>query len=251
MTKKIVVEKNGYLFNEKSKKLEAYELIKAEFCLNPETPTRYFCKLGGVETAVDSLNLRVYESLADFERGNSFPPRDPFLYRVTFFQIFPTMKGIDRVWAFRDGDACCIDISDISLTFDISDYGVRTTSGEKFYETRQDVYKYNDYIVKDADGNERTIVSPSTKLQLTDKQKELVESFKSIVEDMGKENLHLIYDTEYSILRVLNKTNIRDWCFDYNDSCDEYINVRDLAVDTDVTASYLGTDESIFASFNE
>ena len=231
----------GDYFNEKTEKLEKYELIKAEFTLAEDELIRYYCKLGGAETVIESNDLVVYRFEECFKSGDRWP-------LVKMSDICNPTRGKD--WAFRNGKAEQVDMTTVGLTLD--SFGVRVTSGEMFYASPTDVYKYNDYIVKEADGSERKVVSISSKMALNDKQKALLGEFESVMEKMHKANLDLVYDTESYTLAVFNKENANESYCDYESHEDAgFIPVDEFKVDIRSRCFYYGYDDSYQIKFKE
>lgn len=239
--KRIATLNEGYYFNEKTEKLEKYELIKAEFTLAEDELIRYYCKLGGAETVIESNDLVVYECEGCFKGGDRWP-------LIEMSGLRNPIKG--QNWAFRNGKAEQVDMTTVGFTLDSR--GIRVTSGEKFYASPTDVYKYNDYIVKEADGSERKVVSIASKMALNDKQKELVEELKQITEKMRKENLSLYFDTENNYLAVFNHENAEEYLCDYESHEDcGFVAVDDFAVPIQTHCSYYSYDDSYQIKFKE
>ena len=133
--KQIVTAKEGFYFNEETKKLEAYELIKAEFCLKVDEPTYYHCKLGGVDKVLKADHLVIFEDENCFKKGCAIPHSNPVPERI-FFRVLPTGSGY-KTWAFVDGIAKQIDASTIGLTYDGTNVSI--SSGEKYYSSKEEV----------------------------------------------------------------------------------------------------------------
>ena len=247
--KQIVKANEGYLFNETSKKLEKYELIKIEFTLDDDTPTRYFCKLGGVATMIEDNRLPLFHNEDEFKRGNSIPSKDA----IDNYQLrrILSVHGADLTWAFEDGMAIEVDAKTIGLTY--QDGKTFISSGRKYYASKDEVFKYNDYIVKEADGTERVVVSPATKMALNDVQKSLVEKFKSLVGEMRKVDMDFIYDASYGKVEIINLTNIKSKSFEIDycnrDEADGNIDVSEFTIDAGISCSYTNDDDCIFAKF--
>jgi hypothetical protein len=239
--KRIATLNEGYYFNEKTEKLEKYELIKAEFTLTEDELIRYYCKLGGTETVIDSNDLVVYRSEECFKSGDRCP-----LVKMSDIHI-PTKKSD---WAFRNGKAEQVDMTTVGFTLD--NHGVRVASGEKFYATPTDVYKHNDYIVKEADGSERKVVSIASKMALNDKQKALLGEFEELISKMKEANLDLVYDTEECSLAVFNYENAVEKANSYDSYEDDgYTAVDDFAVFVKGRCDYYGYDDSYQIKFKE
>lgn len=243
--KQIVKASEGYLFNETSKKLEKYELIKIEFTLDDNTPTRYFCKLGGIETMIETDNLLLFNDEDMFKRGLFAPSKDA-IDKYQLNRILPT-HGVGLTWAFEDGMAIEVDAKTIGLTY--QDYKTFISSGRKYYASKDEVFQYNDYIVKESDGTERVVVSPATKMALSDAQNELVDKFNALVVEMRQAHLDFIYDSSYGKVKVVNLTHAKSMNVDYYDHDNGGIPVDDFLVDTNIGCSYTNDDDAVIIEF--
>lgn len=243
--KQIVKANDGYLFNETSKKLEKYELIKIEFTPDDDTPTRYFCKLGGIETMIETDNLLLFNDEDMFKRGLFVPSKDA-IDKYQLCRILP-VHDAGLTWAFEDGMAVEVDAKTIGLTY--QDNKTFISSGRKYYASKDEIFKYNDYIVKEADGTERVVVSPATKMALTDEHKSLLDKFNALVDEMRKADLTFVYDEPYGRIKVANLANVKSFDIDYSDGTDGRIVVDDFLVNTAICCSYTTDDYGVVVSF--
>lgn len=243
--KQIVKASEGYLFNETSKKLEKYELIKIEYTLDDDTPTRYFCKLGGVATMIEDNRLPLFHNEDEFKRGNSIPSRDA-IDKYQLHRILPT-HGAGLTWAFENGMAIEVDAKTIGLTY--QDDKTFISSGRRYYGNKEEVFMYNDYIVKEADGTERVVVSPATKMALSDEHKLLVDKFNALVVEMRQAHLDFIYDSSYGKVKVVNLTHAKSMGVDYYDHDYDGVPVDDFLVDTNISCSYTNDEDTVIIEF--
>lgn len=243
--KQIVKASEGYLFNETSKKLEKYELIKIEYTLDDDTPTRYFCKLGGVATMIEDNRLPLFHNEDEFKRGNSIPSKDA-IDKYQLHRILPT-HGSGLTWAFEDGMAIEVDAKTIGLTY--QDDKTFISSGRRYYSNKEEVFMYNDYIVKEADGTERVVVSPATKMALSDEHKLLVDKFNALVVEMRQAHLDFIYDSSYGKVKVVNLTHAKSMNVDYYDADYDGVPVDDFLVDTNISCSYTNDEDTVIIEF--
>jgi hypothetical protein len=240
--KHIVTAKEGFYFNEETKKLESYELVKVEFTLAEDSPTYYHCKLGGVDKIIETDHLVLFENEVAFECGN-FIRSTEARYLPAIGRALPWNNGL--TWAFVDGMAKQVDATTIGLTYE--DYTVRVTSGEKYYSCKSEVYKWHDYVVKEANGSERTVVSPATLIGLTDEHKKLVSEWEGLAKKMVEAGLEFLYCAESGLIKVFHRNKNADIEVDYTDlSMDGFTSCHDVAYRTDVGAIYLGCDDDIW-----
>jgi hypothetical protein len=240
--KHIVTAKEGFYFNEETKKLESYELVKVEFTLAEDSPTYYHCKMGGVDKVIKTDHLVLFENEVAFECGN-FIRSTEAVHLPSIGRALPWNNGL--TWAFVDGMAKQVDATTIGLTYE--DYTVRVTSGEKYYSCKSEVYKWHDYVVKEADGSERTVVSPATLIGLTDEHKKLVSEWEALSKKMLEAGLEFLYCTESGRIMVFHRNKDADIEVDYTDlSEDGFTACHDAVYRTDVNAIYLGCDDDIW-----
>lgn len=201
---KKIITTDGYYFNEESEMLEKFELIKVVTCMSEGACANYHCKLGGVPTILHEKpqeNIEIYENEEQYRSGVPMKKQeipDHFLCNQYF-------EG-NVVWAFIGGKATMVEVPTICVTFE-KGKGYYVADGTKYYTTCEEVYKYNDYIVKEADGLERVVKCLASKMALTPEQKALVEEFKSLVERMEDAKMKLEYDIEGNELIAYNGHN--------------------------------------------
>lgn len=241
--KKIVTAKDGYFFNQTTKKLEKYELQFAEFYLDDETPTRYHCKLGGVSTTIEVKDLVLYSSENTFKGDHAIASIIP---TGDIDRLIPNHKT-GKTWAFVNGCAQEIGVNGIALIYDV-DKGFMVASGEKYYASKWQVYRYNDYIVKDADGTERTVVSVASKMALSDKQMALLNEFKELAKRMEDAKMQLVFDADLFRVCIANMANTTEFTFDYED-LDDFTDVDEFMVHTDIKINHWGYDDTAYALF--
>jgi hypothetical protein len=86
--------KNGYLFNNESKKLEYFQFERAEFSFH-DGEVKYFGKLAGVDVVLDDVLL--YESEERFKQGQDCTKKETISDNDYYFRKMS--------WVFRDGKA--------------------------------------------------------------------------------------------------------------------------------------------------
>lgn len=241
--KNIVTAKEGFYFNEETKKLESYELVKAEFTLAEDTPVRYFCKLGGVNKVIETDHLFLFANEAAFKCGNHIDSQD--VTRCGVNRVLPFNTNTGKTWAFVDGAAKQIDATTIGLTFD--GFRVSVTSGEEYYHSKSEVYMWHDYVVKDADGSERTVVAPANIIALTDEHKKLVDEWESLYDKMKEAGLRLLFDTETCELKIYHSNKNADIQIDYcNLDEDGFAECREMTYCSKVSATYFCGDDGLW-----
>ena len=245
---KSIFIKDGYLFNTESKKLEKFEVIKVHTTLAEDSCATYECKLGGVNTKITATpqdNIAVYASEEDYTKGNVMK-----MYSISTTDATKVYTRNGGVWAFVDGTAKEIDTNDLEVTFE-KGVGFYNTRGIKFYASSEDVYKHNNYIVKEADGTERVVECLANKVAPNKMQKELLKEFASLVDKIKANNLILVYSTEECGLFAYNKEKAKEFSIAYNDGkgWEDYEKVAEFGVPVGCTINYIYSEDEVFMKF--
>lgn len=239
---------DGYLFNTESKKLERFEVIKVHTIYNEDAPATYECKLGGVNikiTATPQDNIAVYASEEDFQKGKVMR-----MYSITPTDVTKLYTRNGGYWAFIDGAAKEINLNEVEVTYE-KGLGVYNTKGIKFYASSEDVYKHNDYVVKEADGSERVVECLANKVAPNKEQKELLKEFASLIDKMSANNLLIVYSTEDCQFFAYNKENATQCEIAYNDEkgWDEFEKCAEFGEPVGCNTSYIYSEDEVFMKF--
>ena len=232
--------KNGYLFNNESKKLEYFQFEKAEFSFH-NGEVKYFGKLAGVDVVLDDVLL--YESEERFKQGQDFT------HKETINDGEYQMRKI--AWVFRNGKAIPTPHDEKYVA--TRRYMVELANGERAYESAEEAYDFNNIVVKEADGTERVVECAYSKCKLTETQESLLTQLEDLVASMEKENLSFIYDERDGKVKVINKTRIERLATDCEryDACEGWADVQNMYVPTAIHCSYTNDDDFINAKFKE
>lgn len=206
MVKEIATEL-GYIWNEKTERLESYELIEAIFKIDSPM-VEYHCKLGGTECVIESENLKVYRTEEDFRNSKALKPYiiDTLLFKRELGIRFEE-NGEPRAWICKNNHALDVNVGGYPITFH-ADGEKELTSSIKFYKDESEVYRFNDFQKVDSDGNVKLCRSPYSKTKLTDRQLQLAGELARILKEMENEELTLVYDTNRDELSVLNRKEL-------------------------------------------
>lgn len=85
-----------------------------------------------------------------------------------------------------------------------------------YYASEEDVYRFNDLIVVDKNGDIRMEKSPKSKLMLTNDQLSVVERMRGIIDDMVKLKMIMYIDQGYNLC-FLPGDKIEDLTMDETD----------------------------------
>ena len=196
-----IADKDGFIYNEETKRLESYQFIKAEFTLGSDVVT-YYCKLGGQETRFCDSNLQVYASERDYEIGKVRPVFHVYDYNLAHVGIMSDKTA----WMYEDGHAVKRCVDDVVLTYTRGEL----TSATKMYMSREDVFKYNDYKVLDADGKEHVVTCIATRMRMTEEQQEILERLRKVIKEAEEHGIRICYDYNHEQINAYNVQNTTD-----------------------------------------
>lgn len=241
MSKQVFISfKNGYLFNNESRKLEYFQFEKAEFSFH-NGEVKYFGKLAGVDVVLDDVLL--YESEERFKQGQDYTNKESISdgeYRLR-----------KMAWVFRNGKA--IPTPQDEKYVATKRYQIALANGERTYESSEEAYDFNDIVVKESDGTERVVACAASKCKLTDIQNLYLKQLEDLVAGMEKENLGFIYDERDGKVKVINKTRIEiiETDCDRYDACEGWADIQNMYVPTAIHCSFTHDDEFVNAKFKE
>lgn len=166
----LVYTESGYLFNDMSKRLEWFEideiLISFTYGL-----VRYIGTWGGCRTEKALDGKLFYSSEECFKKGESILKK-----KISICNVFESLYGfslIDNyVWKYKNGRA----VREKLERFEIEmNHKGEFHCQETYYESREDVYRFNDLTVVDKNGDMRLVKSSKSKLMLTNDQLDVVD----------------------------------------------------------------------------
>lgn len=242
MANNVNKRKNGYMFNQKSGKLESYELIGVKFRDNQDECVYTFI-LGGVEKTLSTNKIYLYENEEDFKRQKQMPE-----INLENWEINRYIRGYHSGFVYRfNGQAEKIHVEDIELYYNAKSNSVSVVDGTEYYESMEDCYLWNDIVVVEEDGTERVVEALATKVQLTDKQTEIVKQLTANLKALHKLGVEFAYDSESGFLKCLNVNNIHyegvRYSGDFDEDEDESTDITKCATTIDFNISYLGYDD--------
>lgn len=244
--KKQLATNKGFIYNENTGKLESYEFIRAEFKMSSDA-ILYVCKVGGEETEIDNPHLKVYASTEDYEYDVEC---DTCLVPEGDFGRLNINTDTHTAWVFIDGNAEEISIDEVVFVVD-SNYKLSVKDGTQFYTTREEVFKYNDYIMVDEQGVEYVVESVASKMRMTAMQMNAVQNLQEAIKILSEHNIRLYFNTETGELFAYNFNNVQKACVDYEDDIkNEHKIVYDLHTKVGYIMS-IGYDETLGVQFKD
>lgn len=178
----------------------------------------------------------VYASRIDFEKGKHLACNT-----CNPFKCLAASYGSDVVWTFQHGCPVSQKVSDIKVVKYDYDYDRFTITElpdrEHIYQTKEECLSYNEYEIVDEEGT-RTIKGCNALIQLTDKQKELVEQFEQLCKKMADEGI-LLASNCCEAFRAYNVKDCADYGFYFtyeasedfeqcDRDCGQYVNARNI-----------------------
>lgn len=216
--------KDGYVFNTESKQLEKCELIGVIFTLSEESPISYACKLGGVETTIiedQEHPLWMYLDEEHYKTGHAI---ERVYMKNTIQKVLPYTldeQNNPKVWVFEMGEAKQICAKDILMRYTFKD-GKCEVMGIKCYESREDVYRHNDFIVKEDDGSERLVECIASKMKLTEEQCAIIKELEDVLQRTKDVGLRLFHDEYNETLWAYNVLNTEQCISVYSSDAGDY-----------------------------
>ena len=245
MEKQLATEK-GFVYNDETGKLESYEFVSAEFSFANNTIV-YHCKLGGKDAEIHDGGLRVYESTDKYEQGIEAMPYTIDDYN---FRRLNVNTKTCTAWVFENGEAVEKSIDDIVFVLD-SNHNLSIKGGTKLYKTREDVFKYNDYVMVDEQGVEHVVESIATKMRMTDAQMVAIQNLKDAIDTLRLNNIRLYYDGDCEQLIAFNCNNSDGSYMGYAPDMEEgYQSVYDFH-ETIASLGYIGYDDTLGMKFKK
>lgn len=137
--------------------------------------------------------------------------------KISICNVFESLYGfslIDNyVWKYKNGRA----VREKLERFEIEmNHKGEFHCQETYYESREDVYRFNDLTVVDKNGDMRLVKSSKSKLMLTNDQLDVVERMKGIIDDMVRLKMIMYIDQDYNLC-FLPENKIEDLTMDETD----------------------------------
>lgn len=246
MEKQLATE-NGFVFNEDTNKLESYEFISAEFSFANNTVV-YHCKLGSKDAEIHDGVLKVYASTEKYEQGIE---AKTYTIDDYAFRRLNVNTQTRTAWVFENGEAIEKSADDMVFILD-SNLNLSIKDGTRLYETREDVFKYNDYIVVNDQGMEHVVESIATKMKMTDAQMVAIQNLRDAIDALHLNNIRLCYDIEYEQLIAFNLNNSDNTYVGYAPDMDEdYKSVREFHEKIVGCVDCIGCDDTFGIKFKK
>lgn len=185
---------SGYVFNNVLKRLEWFEIDKISISFTSGV-VRYTGTWGGGRVNKILMGDSIYSSEVCFKKGESIPMRAIAIYD-TFRSLYGFSPIDNYVWEYKNGRAVKEKLE--SFEVEINRKGELHCS-KMYYESEEDVYRFNDLVVVDKNGDVRLVKSPKSKLMLTNDQLSVVERMRSIIDDMVKLKMIMYIDQGYNL----------------------------------------------------
>lgn len=190
----LIYEESGYLFNDATKRLEWFEIDKILISFTYGT-VKYIGDWGG--NRVDNMleGKQLYSSEECFKKGNGIPKR-----KISIYDTFRSLYGFspinNYVWEYKNGKAVREKLESFNIVLNRKG---EFSCSKKYYESKEDVYRFNDLTVVDKNGDVRLVKSPKSKLILTNDQLSVVERMRDIIDDMVKLKMIMYIDQGYNL----------------------------------------------------
>ena len=245
---KKVLSKCGYIHNKENGNLEYVEMISAKFQINKDE-VEYKALVGGVEKVFTESRLDcMYESKADFEKGNARDYRRICSY--PFEKLgFVAKSGNPYGYRFLNGDAVMEYVIDVEFVYDYENGKVRVANGTKYHESREKVFEYNDYVEVDKDGNKHQVTCLANRMKMSEKQTEAIMNLQKAIENCSENNIALFFDMSDFVLHAFNKGAFKETgCCYYKDKPEAGQDITEHFVKVSHDISYYNEDDVIYGT---
>lgn len=151
------------------------------------------------------VEQRFYDSVEDFKRGVSLENKD-----ISETRVFRGIMGIDstRVWYFNNGKACAWEFYENVQTFEEISCDFKIIDGfipKKYWYSKEDVYKWNDILVKRDDGTIEEQKGKYKVILLNKEQEALKNELETLLEKMALAGINILHDREHDNMYVINR----------------------------------------------
>ena len=245
---KKILGKCGYIHNNENGNLEYVEMISAKFQINKDE-VEYKANVGGVEKVFTENRLDcMFDSKADFEKGNA---RDVYNIFLSHFQNldFVNNDGNPYGYKFLNGDAVIEYAVDVEFVYDYEKGKVRVANGTKYYESREKVFEYNDYVEVDKKGNKHQVTCLANRMKMSEKQTEAIKNLEKAIANCVENDIALYFNINDFELQAFNKSAFTEvQCCYYSDKPKEAKDVTEHFVKVSHNISYFNEEEVIYGT---
>lgn len=245
---KKILGKCGYIHNNENGNLEYVEMISAKFQINKDE-VEYKALVGGVEKVfVESRLDCLFESKADFEKGNARDVYNIYLYSFKYLGFVAKSEN-PYGYKFLNGDAVMEYAVDVEFIYDYDNGKVMVADGTKYYESREKVFEYNDYVEVDKDGNKHQVTCLANRVKMSEKQTEAIKNLQKAIANCVENDIALYFNMNDFELQAFNKSAFKKMECCYNkDKPEEAQDVTDHYVEVSHDISYYSEEEVIYGT---
>ena len=245
---KKILGKRGYIHNNENGNLEYVEMISAKFQINKDE-VEYKALVGGVEKVfVESRLDCLFESKADFEKGNARDVYNIYLYSFKYLGFVAKSEN-PYGYKFLNGDAVMEYAVDVEFIYDYDNGKVMVADGTKYHESREKVFEYNDYVEVDKDGNKHQVTCLANRVKMSEKQTEAIKNLQKAIENCVENNIELYFNMNDFDLQAFNKSAFKEMdCCSYKDKPEEAQDVTEHFVEVSHDISYYSEGEVIYGT---
>lgn len=215
---------SAYVYDNESKCLREITIKSAKYNLNTGTSELTWVEADTNKEIVSDLSdVKVYASEEFFKRCESLCVDDIIreidineLFDLMYIRNIQTSKcgGRKYGWVYADGEAqkWFFDEHIGEVTFNYIDKNTRNVETDvkfpDFYFNAEEVYRFNDYTVVNADGTKTFHEGVCKRLQLTDEQKALTDKLQDVINKCKEAKIEIYFDTCNYELYAINVANI-------------------------------------------
>lgn len=212
---------DGFVFNMETNRLEAYEFISAQVNFAKQTAV-ITCKLAGKERTMNQEDFTVYRNAVEFQRNVAMDEAG-LDFISTFHRAYKVRPTNQSAWTFLDGRAVMVNVYDTDFLVEAFNK-ITPMDDRRFYDSANEAYRWNDYVLADVNGNETTHVCVANRVSLNNEQKKAVELFEQALKACKDARLYMAVDSEEYDVKFLPLNKIEEWTTHDPDEGMEHIN---------------------------
>lgn len=213
---KIYHEDKGFIFMNGA--LTEVKLLYTHFVKNGECySAKTTFEMWGEQLKEDASILKVYSSVADYEKDNEMPFTEICDEQLNNERP-DGLENVDFGWIFINGEPQQVDLTPNELTYCFKSkkfcFPGHIATCDNVYRTRNECLSFNTYKVKDEWGDVKERVGINKLLMLDDDQKQLLDAFVKSYKALRESGVSFL--NNYDETRVFNTRKLQNYEVDYS-----------------------------------
>lgn len=218
-----------YVYLPNEQKLMSVKPVRTTYDFEAGEAIQMFSLGGESATTMLSINSSFYASEDTFKNGVPLPAEQVTetlalvnLMKQLFYSRLVKEDEIGPyVWTYKNGEAAKWRLEEHAKSVFIDHNERKNNTADcqlpEAYESAEEVYMYNDYVVQNADGKRKVREGVYRRLFLTDEQNALLDKLQTAIDECVGAGITLDFDYATYELTAFNKQNIVR--FGYSPEC--------------------------------